>query len=379
MSEIVTKYSATRYYLAGINETLIDWKKIRAIVKILDSDVSGAIEKWEDFKLHIAPLCTSGNIAFMGSASKADNVPDETITRPVPLVQAADVFNLTKSAIDNGFILNPEKVWIPTNTDPQVYDEELQQALGNWYCVADFYIQILDLLYLIGNVKSFCALHSIINKIPEIYNVAAAIRPAQLLRTPGQTIQMFPNTNAYISSKTEFTILDSKRIYDVLQDEFFYWVSRMEIEYIQEDPLLDFTIGSTKANVSSVWQQTLDGFGEVIGLTEITDPANVQDLGNPVYIFDVVDQDRSEPTDVFIGLNFASYTQADGTMINLPLSEAPNSWTWNVDQPSQFGVTINDPSSPAPAPPIPPSEWLPTSFLNVALYFRILRDDRITP
>ena len=342
-------------------------------MKILDSDIHGAITKWEDFKLHIAPLCTSGNIAFMGSASKADNVPDETITRPVPLVQAADVFNLYNSALNNGFILNENKVWIPTNEDPIIYDQELQQALGNWYCVADFFVQILDLLYLIGNLKSFCSEYSSIYKLPDINHVGGGSGVVSVSRTPGQLIQMFPNTNAYISSKAEWTHLDTKRIYEVLDNEYFYWVSRMEIEYIQEDPLLDFTIGSSKANNFSVCEAHYDeNTGEFINCTPISNPSSVE---APNFIFNTIDQDRTIDTDIFIGLNFSSYTTGDGSRVELPLTDNAPHWIWKSNEANQFGIVVVDPTTD-PQDPANPDEWVPNTFLNIALYLRVLRDDR---
>jgi len=374
MAVTSTQNSSTRFYLAGIHETLLNWKKIRALVQILEQDIQGSIENWETFKLNIVPLCTSGNIAFMGSASKADNVPDETVTRPVPLVQPADVFNLYNTALSKGFQLNPTKVWIPTNEDPNIYAEELQQALGNWYCVADFYIQICDLLYLIGNIKSFCALHKAIDNIPDVYHTGAGSGISRITRTPGQLIQMFPNTNAYISSILDWTHLDTKRIYDVLDDEFFYWVSRMEIEYIQEDPLLDFTIGASSSNVFNIMKRAYDeDTGEYLGLVPFSSPGN--DDENRIFVFDVADQERTQENDIFIGLNISSYTTPDGQRTEFKLSENDPHWVWEIDYPNRFGFMIIDPTTD-PEHPISPIHWLPESFLNVGLYLRVLRDDR---
>jgi len=373
MSTSIINISQTRIFLAGLHETNINWIKIRALISLLENDIPEASAKWSKFKFKIVPLFTVQNMALMGSASKADNVPDETITRIAPAVQPASVFDLYKSALDEGFTLNPEKVWIPTNIDPQIYDEELTQAIGNWFALAELYVKVVDCLYVIGLLKAFCGPKS--DLIEEVI-----LNGIKIARTPGQAIQMFPNTNSYLLENS-WTHFDSYRVFNSFSIEYFYWLSRSESNYVQNDPPFEFDIIVDETPSFEVLD---DGI--------VVDPwADPEEHRTLTFRFKTEDQSGFEEDDIFIGMNFASKTIAADPLVQLPMLNPLMSsdyskyeWLYERDMLNEYKIIMSPPeeqdgeedSEGHIANPWDPAAWIPTSFANIALAIRITKDNR---
>jgi len=273
---VTMEICTSRLFLAGIVEDNIGWIKIRNLVQLLENDIANIAEKWQDFNI-VTPLILSGSVAFMGSFSKDNRVPDETFTRPFPSVDEKKLDDLYLMCDRLDLELNPTKNWKGVSSDPNIYNYEVNEGIQLWTKIAEIYLQIQDILYMLRARKFFCCNFSNYEKIHEVVG-----------RTPGQITQTFPNTVS-ILIRTPNQPVRLKRLKNKLGQDYLGWLYRDELKYIQEDP-------EDKLNIRIL------EFNNAISFP--TDPgAPPEGYHNTSYRFPVHLQSNCDENDVLMGFN----------------------------------------------------------------------------
>jgi len=334
MSVFVYQINNSRLFIGGVVDYTAQWKEIRICIENIKTHMLNIEEKWEVFTT-MTPLLVAGSMALMGSYSKDDKVPDETITRPNPSVTPGKVFTLNRKAQSLGIDLNPEKFYVPVTVgNDKIYSEEMNASIDNWVAIADLYLKITDCLYKIGTCRGFNS------------TFLGMGDQNTTLRTPGQVTLNYPVSNAILVENNDHPALNRKRMWDRLEDEYFYWNNRPVLEMITDDPVL-YRVDA---------ERILDGN---VTEADVTQNYEGNDSSDPRmakrYTFSL---ENSE--DTLLGLNFAkaSHLGEEFKLFN-GATTAEHEWIYPEESVNHNKVTLTIQPPPGFVAWSPDPEWEP--------------------
>jgi len=352
LTTIAMDISASRLYLAGLVEDNIGWIKIRNIVKLLENDIFNISEKWQDFVI-LTPLIMSGSVAFMGSFSKDNKVPDETFTRPFPSVDEKKLDDLYEMCNRFNLQLNPNKTWKGVSEDPSTYSIEVNEGIQHWLKISDLYLQLQDILYMLRARKFYCCNFSNYENLTLTSS-----------RTPGQITQTFPNTVS-ILIRTPNQPVRLKRLRNKLSSEYLAWLYRDELTYIQHDPEYQLNIRVVE-------------FNQYIMAPEYAEiPPSGNDPVNMYFRFPVHLQPDCDENDLLMGFNsiVAAYTKKIVNPLQ-PFEKQFESYELNTQSLNTHQLTdpITDPPFEDPAFQVYDIIWDDDFFSDVTI--KLVPNDR---
>lgn len=223
MATLATGINHSRLYLGAMIDYFQLWKEVRDKVSLLADHIPNIEDNWDKFAA-LAPIIGKETITAMGSNSKSDAAPDDMMGGPSVNISPAKVFVLYDKAIELGFEFGTVKLYKPTvSQDDAEYGEQIVEATAMWSLIGDLYFQIKDSFYKIqGLRKAFGTLSGLGDT-------------GTMERSPGQLALNFPISTPFLS-KNDHPVFNRMRIFDKLGDEYHYWMSRSNIDMIQNDP-----------------------------------------------------------------------------------------------------------------------------------------------
>lgn len=226
--------NSDKYMLCGIVEQSILRKEIRAAVSIIKMYITNVEVKWSEFE-NLMTAATVSSMVLMGSLTKDDAVPDETITGASPNITNEKVFILSSKAQELGLILDSNLIFQPTSENEEIYNIEWNKSIDNWVSIVHLFLKIQGVLYKIDTNRlasqrlSYQAYYKA-NGTPDIKVVGVDVQ-----KSPGQLALNFPNTNA-VASDSWNSHYYNDRVIDLLGDEYEDWKFRQKEEMITIDP-----------------------------------------------------------------------------------------------------------------------------------------------